>query len=338
MESSPFPSHQGSNTFPTSLPPYIGAVMFETFLYGLYVILFCICLYVLLRRNRRLHGVLLASAVLMFAIATADIAYTYFIFFRKLLRGGLSFTDVRPKYWLYVTNNVLADSLLLYRCFVVWEHRKRVVAGPIILLLGATACGYLFEGSSSKMFNNSYIYLVMTFALNAILTALTAGRIWWLARKARVILGAGLIERYNATITILIESGCLYSLYMILDLAVRNTRVVNTIIDAGLIQAVGIMPTLIIAQVGLGRAVHDIESANSGMAIGNLEAMTNKSVSVTASMTQRLSYPQNVHCVPVRSRESQAHLHLHSQCCYASNETLMVQSRSELDPDSPRAI
>ena len=96
------------------------------------------------------------------------------------------------------------------------------------------------------------------------------------------------------------------------------------------------MPTLIIAQVGLGRAVHDIESANSAMAIGNLEAMTNRSV--TASMTQRLSYPQNVHvhCVPVRSRESQAHLH--SQCHYASNETFMVQSRSELDPDSPRAI
>jgi hypothetical protein len=31
-------------------------------------------------------------------------------------------------------------------------------------------------------------------------------------------------------------------------------------LDASLIQIVGIMPTLIIAQIGVGRAVHDIEA------------------------------------------------------------------------------
>ncbi|KAF8901215.1 hypothetical protein CPB84DRAFT_1846968 [Gymnopilus junonius] len=271
----------------------------------------------------------------MFALATADIAYTYYIFFNKLLKTGLSFMDVRPKYWLYVTNNVLADSLLLYRCFVVWDHKKRVVVGPVIFLLAATACGYVFEGSSTKMFNNSYIYLVMTFALNAILTGLTAGRIWWLARKARVILGAGLLERYNATITILIESGCLYSLYIILDIAVRNTPVVNTIIDAGLIQAVGIMPTLIIAQVGLGRAVHDIESSNEAMVIANLE-VTNNLKSASVMDTARKSYPGNVNIHCVSSRESQAHLP--SQCHYASSETFVVQSNPNLNPSQIRRV
>ncbi|KAF8901216.1 hypothetical protein CPB84DRAFT_1846969 [Gymnopilus junonius] len=325
MESLAFPSHEDSNTFPTSLPPYVGAVLFETFLYGLYVILFAICIYVLLRHHRSSHGVLLASAVLMFALATTDIIYTYYILFAKLLKGGLSFMDVRPKYWLHVTNSVLADSLLIYRCFVVWEHKKSVVIGPIILLLAATACGYVFEGSSTRMFNNAYIYLVMSFALNAIVTVLTAGRIWWLARKAQVILGARVIERYNSTIAVLIESGFLYSLYTILDLAVRNTRVVNTIVDAGLIHVVGIMPTLIIVQVGLGRSAHDIETTHEAMVFANAETMNNrKSASI---VNTRKSYSENMNTHSVRGlRESQ--IHLQSQCHYrdSSTEMFVVQS------------
>ncbi|PPQ89304.1 hypothetical protein CVT25_000371 [Psilocybe cyanescens] len=269
--------------FPKSLPPYIGAVMFETFLYGLYVILFAICAYVLLRRNKNLHWILLTFAVVMFAIASADMIYTYYVLFCRVLKGGLKFDHLKPKYLMYVSNNVLADTLLLYRCYVVWEYKKLIIV----------VCGYIFEGSSSELFDKAYIYLILTLVLNVILTCLTAGRIWWLARRARLVLGAGLLQRYNATITILIESGLVYSIYIILNLALRNTKVINTILDAGLIQVVGIMPTLIIVQVGLGRAVHDIE-ANE--AIARLES--NKG---TAMMNR--SYSDVIHCV--RSREYQ---------------------------------
>uniref|UniRef100_A0A8H7XT79 Uncharacterized protein n=1 Tax=Psilocybe cubensis TaxID=181762 RepID=A0A8H7XT79_PSICU len=227
----------------------------------------------------------------MFAIASADIIYTYYILFCKALKGGLTFNHLKPKYLMYVTNNVLADTLLLYRCYVVWEYRKTIVVGPCILLIAGTVCGYIFEGSSSELFNLAYIYLILTLILNVILTCLTAGRIWWLARKARLVLGAGLLQRYNATTTILIESGLVYSIYIILNLALRNTKVVNIILDAGLIQVVGIMPTLIIVQVGLGRAVYDIEA---NQAIARLE--TNK-----GTIMMNRSYSDVIHCV--RSRE-----------------------------------
>lgn len=71
---------------------------------GLYVILYAICAYVLLSRNKRLHWTLLVSATVMFALATSDIIYTYYIVFSKPVKGGLTFADVRPKYWLYITN------------------------------------------------------------------------------------------------------------------------------------------------------------------------------------------------------------------------------------------
>lgn len=39
-----------------------------------------------------------------------------------------------------------------------------------------------------------------------------------------------------------------------------NNHALKVVLDASLIQVVGIMPTLIIAQIGVGRAVHDIEA------------------------------------------------------------------------------
>ena len=68
------------------------------------MILFAICTYVLLRRNTPLHWILLAAASTMFALATSDIVYTYGLLFGKLLQGGLTYSNLRPKYWLYVTN------------------------------------------------------------------------------------------------------------------------------------------------------------------------------------------------------------------------------------------
>ncbi|KAF9562094.1 hypothetical protein CPC08DRAFT_592671, partial [Agrocybe pediades] len=273
-----FPIHEGSpsTAFPVTLPPYLGAVIFEIFLYGLYTILFLICLYVLLRKARngkKLHWILLVSAIVMFGLASADIGYTLYLLFGGLLmKGQLGFKELRPKYWLYVTNNVIADSLLLYRCYVVWEFSKLVIVGPLILLVAGAVCGYVFEGSSSSLFDKAFVYLIMTFILNVVLTGLTAGRIWWLARKARSVLGTGLLQRYNATITILIESGLVYSVYIILNLAMNKAAIANVILDAGLIQVVGIMPTLIIVQVGLGRAVHDIEANDAIIDIVRIES------------------------------------------------------------------
>ncbi|EAU86912.1 hypothetical protein CC1G_10803 [Coprinopsis cinerea okayama7 len=252
-------SDQEYNPFPHVVAPYVGAVFMETFLYGICCVLFSICAYVLIRRQKALHWVLLVFAIAMFALATADMTYTFYIFFSKILSGGLTFNTLYPKYVMFVTNTVLADTLLLYRCYVVWGSRKRIIAGPAVLLVAATVCGYLFEGASIHLFKHAWVYLALTFSLNVILTGLTAGRIWYISRRAKGIVGDGLLKRYNASIAILIESGMIYSVYMTLDLAFHNNASASAILDAGLIQVVGIVPTLIIVQVGLGRAVHEIE-------------------------------------------------------------------------------
>jgi len=289
------PNDQGYSSFPATLPPYVGAVMFETFLYGLYVILFAICLYILGQRKKTSHWILPTFAIAMFTIATADIIYTYYLVFAKLFKLGLSFTDLRPKYWLYVTNNVLADTLLLYRCYAIWGCRVRIVLGPIILLVAGTACGYIFEGSQPRLFRHAWIYPTLTLILNLLLTALTAGRIGWFARNAQLLLGQSIVQRYNTTVAILIESGFIYSVYISLDLATMTNNVGHAILDAGLIQVVGIVPTLIIVQVGLGREVHNLE-AKTFNSISPFNAANKDSNTVGSVQNGVPSLRKDCHC------------------------------------------
>ncbi|KAF8880557.1 hypothetical protein BD779DRAFT_1446204, partial [Infundibulicybe gibba] len=226
---------------------------------GIYIALFFICIHILLRNKpeRTLQFPLLVLAVLMFAIATADIGVTYASLLRYALQGEIiPFRRIYPKFMLYVTNNVLADTLVIYRCYVVWGHNRRIIIFPCILLLAATICGYLFEGATSPSLKRTFpIYLLMTFTLNTLITILTAGRIWWISRKAHQILGSDLVKRYNSAIAIIVESGAIYSTYIILDVIISGQVSTNLVLDAGLIQMVGIVPTLIIVQVGLGRGI-----------------------------------------------------------------------------------
>ena len=120
--------------------------------------------------------------------------------------------------------SVLADTLLLYRCYVVWDYDKRIVVGPALLLIAATICGYLFEGSlSTTLFTNSWVYPLTTLVLNLTLTILTgesrliglselqtedscltqASRIWFISRKTRRLLDGGHSQRYNVSLSIL---------------------------------------------------------------------------------------------------------------------------------------
>lgn len=97
----------------------------ETFLYGLYVILFSICVYILCRK-KTLSWILLSSAVVMFALATADIAYTYYLIFGKLMKGSsIEFIDLMPKFWLYITNKCVYDSYLQRPCKLTYGYIKQ---------------------------------------------------------------------------------------------------------------------------------------------------------------------------------------------------------------------
>lgn len=71
-------------------------------------------MFLLVRRGRNSHWVLFVSAILMFSMATADVIYTWYLLFGKALTlGGLTWSDLRPRYVLYVTTKCVEVFLLL---------------------------------------------------------------------------------------------------------------------------------------------------------------------------------------------------------------------------------
>ncbi|KAH0582070.1 hypothetical protein H2248_011726 [Termitomyces sp. 'cryptogamus'] len=129
-----------------------------------------------------------------------------------------------------------------------------MLVGPGFLLVVATGCGFAFEGTSAVLSQFSWINISMTVILNVVVTSLTAGRILYVGRYAHAMLGAGVPCALSMCAAVMIESGTLYALYISLDLAFRTNPSANIIFDSGLIQIVGIMPTLILVQISLGRA------------------------------------------------------------------------------------
>ncbi|KAF9479542.1 hypothetical protein BDN70DRAFT_688951 [Pholiota conissans] len=255
-----------------SLDKYSAAVLFEVFLYGIYSTLFAICIRVLLKNKRTTQRILLACAMIMFSLATVDVVLELsFLFWFVVKNDTIPDPDLHFKFLIYITSNVIADSLVIYRCHAVWNRSKRVIILPCFLLICGSACGYGFIAVSKEEYRFRKLlvaFLFTTVTLNLLVTVLMAGRIWWIARKARSILGPGLSSKYNTMIGIIVESGVIYSIYVVLDVVFPDL-----ILDAGLAQVVGIVPTLIIVQIGLGRNATDVDTSAS-MVRTDTRAMT----------------------------------------------------------------
>jgi len=243
------------------------AVLLEVLLYGVHLVLFCVCVNILAKRRNFAQPIILVALAIMFALATADISLSFRLVVKDIpsaIKGSMPVLDVLthmyPKNPLFVTNNLIADGLLLYRCYVVWHGRKYVILGPVILLVADTVWGYVGAGTNIFSLQKRFIpvYLWTVFAMNTIMTILTAGRIWWVARTNGEILGKRRYQPYYTAIAVLIESGAIYSI-SVLFLLVMPPRPYRLIFSTMILRIVGIMPTLIIVQVELSKRGHGVE-------------------------------------------------------------------------------
>uniref|UniRef100_A0A0W0FVA9 Uncharacterized protein n=1 Tax=Moniliophthora roreri TaxID=221103 RepID=A0A0W0FVA9_MONRR len=167
----------------------------------------------------------------------------------------------------YVFANCIADGILLYRCFAVWESAKGVIIVLLLVLLATNAMGLighiviyvalgidqdeLYSGINDALTGYNVANAVNTL----ILTLIIAGRIWWMTRDARKFLGQEIGRTYRRIIIILIESGFIYSASLIVTEALIQSGSnlgfglsLNPVIHV----MVGIAPTLIILHTSLG--------------------------------------------------------------------------------------
>ncbi|KAF9061719.1 hypothetical protein BDP27DRAFT_323179 [Rhodocollybia butyracea] len=160
---------------------------------------------------------------------------------------------------LYGTANWVADGVLVYRCYHVWNGKIVIPLIPAVLSVinaayAATAtiqigADELFATGQSKKVtigdNLNFVFLGFTIFNNILLTGLIAGRMWWSNRVHSRLLGIdGQDKRLNAIVSMFVESGTLYPIALIACLIIQVKGSVATM-DPILLQIVGIVPTLI---------------------------------------------------------------------------------------------
>ncbi|KAJ7154325.1 hypothetical protein C8R43DRAFT_440122 [Mycena crocata] len=265
--------------------PEIYETSVEIFLYGVSLVLFSFAAYLLYHKECDGKWILVVGTFVMAGLATTQMAIRIqvtVLSFKiiRLLVQGETFPDSTPVvhairaydaaffigYLFLVTNNAVADSLFIYRCFIIWGRRWQVIVVPLLMLVTTTVLGYLWAYEVDYGLSGSYIdapvaLFILNVLTNIVLMALTAGRIWWIRRDARVVLGSGFIRRYNNAIEIIMESGSIYCISVIVYFVAvslpRPIILLESLIGGALPQIMNIAPTLIIVRVGLGHATED---------------------------------------------------------------------------------
>ncbi|KAJ6483242.1 hypothetical protein C8R45DRAFT_1215116 [Mycena sanguinolenta] len=246
-------------------------------LYTIYVILFLFSLYTIVHRNANGRRFMLVLSSGMFLLATSGMlisvmsAAVNISISRAIIHGDSVGTEhllrlydnLQVAYAIRLTtNNLLTDSLFLYRCYVIWGSRRTVVIIPGLFVLATCLLGYLCTASND--FNNNLLNVdtrVRTTSgkVNNSMSIFAAGRIWYKSQEARHVDGNAFRRRYRTTIAMIVESGALYCMVLLIKLISlsfgleSDTGAAFQGVCYGLVeQMINILPTLIFVRVGLG--------------------------------------------------------------------------------------
>ncbi|KAJ6529408.1 hypothetical protein DFH09DRAFT_1185069 [Mycena vulgaris] len=253
-------------------------------LYALYVILFVFSIHTLNKRAPAVSQFLIGTAWAMFLLGTCGtvsgiVSTAISMRMVYLLVQGSSAESARLLY-LYQSlaltqdivlaiNNLLTDSLLLYRCYVIWGSRKRILLVPGILILATMILGFISGLGYYRLISlavdiDPRVPFTMATTTNILLMCLTAGRIWYIGLQAQTVTGQRFRQQYDTAVAIILESGLLYCLCAIIYVisASLNSGSASAMIFNGVAWGlfqlgVNIVPTLILVRVGLGRSTEN---------------------------------------------------------------------------------
>jgi len=215
---------------------YVGSYL-SGILYGVELILYFMTIYAVwktpsCRRSKSDRFFSLYSTVLL-AMMTIDISTNAFwgqqmwITDRDKPGGVLAFIANEESVWYQTfgtTSSIvlilMGDALLIYRCFVIWGSNWWIIVLPILVYLGNVALGILVlitagtpggQTFSGKTLDFGTPLYSMAISLNIILTSLICGRLLYISKWVRQVLGPESAAVYTGVIAILIESAVPYS-------------------------------------------------------------------------------------------------------------------------------
>ncbi|EIW64900.1 uncharacterized protein TRAVEDRAFT_108702 [Trametes versicolor FP-101664 SS1] len=255
----------------------LGAVSF-----GVHVAVFAQCLYFILpqalRRRTRTSLGLVAYVCTTFVLGMITLACD-----TRLLQ--LMFVDNRafpggPNSWLashteiavkvvgnvsYIVCVFLADGLLLWRTYILWNKRVSVVIIPSLLFSVSTAMSILtvvqiaqpnlrvLDGNPTR-FTDPYFSTSIT--LTTLLTLLLVGRLVYMSYRAKWYAGSQYAAAYVSVAAMLVETALPYAATgVVFIVCFARGSAAQNLVRPVLTQIMCINPELIILRVAMGRAL-----------------------------------------------------------------------------------
>ncbi|KAK0488302.1 hypothetical protein EDD18DRAFT_440968 [Armillaria luteobubalina] len=251
----------------------LGSALLNSLLQGLYTGIVAVTLWNIYTHKSRPIGQVMIIIIMLLYIATM---VTFMIRWTEAssqyVRNGQNFWT---KFLCYSTSNatviigggvsaaistILADSAIIWRCWIVWGRRWLSILLPVLLLVSTVVFKLIatYQLYVSKSDYPLYFTLYSSFTLATTLwcTFLIIYRIVTIARAAGEA-GGGL-RAYRHVLEVLVESSALYSVFLILCTAffARNSIILGYFdVLAGI--ARGIAPTLLVGRVAAGHARPD---------------------------------------------------------------------------------
>ncbi|KAG7090537.1 hypothetical protein E1B28_009646 [Marasmius oreades] len=264
-------------------------------LYGVYVILFCMAMVILCRRedNHKARAGLLSAVMAMFVMSSFCFWVDMAIFMAGVQDDLVDDVGqhLTTKHAVYAQKFrilssvaevvipleiIIGDAIVFWRAWVLCGVNRKIVYIPLLLLAGTTACSFAFLGcfvqNDWPIGNPDTCNLLKISAFSLSMATNMAGTLaisctLWSYRQAlaKYLGNCRSQTQTEKVLVLLLESGIIYSILWIIQLVLVLVsppptfagEVVQQIFVAASVQLVGVYPTLLIVLVYLQRSWWD---------------------------------------------------------------------------------
>ncbi|KAG2053307.1 hypothetical protein BDR06DRAFT_460710 [Suillus hirtellus] len=203
------------------------ALFLETLFYGVFFTFYWLTLGILLKKYGIQRGLLLPVATLLLCIATAHLVIDFiraleaFVLNADTIGADAYYSNLASplelaKTALYVTQPTVADSVLVWRCYIL-NNRSLLVGIPgCIVLLANGAIGYYIVWCLSRTVAGTSVYTtipglittfyILTMLISIVCTTLISWRLW---RSRRSIPGGS--ADLLPVLIVIVEGGAIYA-------------------------------------------------------------------------------------------------------------------------------
>ncbi|PPQ93053.1 hypothetical protein CVT25_011929 [Psilocybe cyanescens] len=223
----------------------VNSIMTQSFLMGFYSMVYFSTLYLYLSKRgpktqRRIIVIAISMLYVMCALIFSMNWYSlnWAIVDNGETRESMFIGSVQAPTWTFITYVILqfslpivADSLLIWRCFYIWDRSLRVIAGPLFFFIAeigyftllaffilvtvyAFKIPQLTSPSLARLINNLQVVdLCISFGTTFITTILIGYRIHSTTR----IQGVTRLGKFKHIVEILVQSAALYALVILFN-------------------------------------------------------------------------------------------------------------------------